>query len=189
MSLKHFGKIVLFLNIFMQPTAFSAKPLPSVFRQKEMVSVIWSASRLYMWGFRFKPYVATFICDPLLYALLCNCVRIYTEMIIESVTTTNYETRAYTVMVNNFSNINKTNTRLSSQYIKRKDDHDIWHWKFWYWISHTRFNNWIQSLINSSYICTFEVTAVNLIDIVKLELPFFVFRILEWAVITIYPFQ
>jgi hypothetical protein len=78
-----------------------------------------------MWGFRFKPYVATFICDPLLYALLCNCVRIYTEMIIESVTTTNYETRAYTVMVNNFSNINKTNTRLSSQYIKRKDDHDI----------------------------------------------------------------
>ena len=187
--MKHFDKIVLFLNTLCNPQHFLRSRFRLSSRQEKMISVIWSASRLYMRGFPFKPYVATFICDPLLYVLLCNCVRLYTEMIIESVTTTNYETRAYTVMVNNFSNINKTNTRLSSQNIKRNDDHDIWRWKFWYWISHTRFNNWIQSLINSSYICTLEVTAVNLIDIVKLELPFFVFRILEWAVITIYPFQ
>ena len=32
-------------------------------------------------------------------------------------------------MVNNSTNINKTNKHISSQIIKHKKNHDIWHWK------------------------------------------------------------
>jgi hypothetical protein len=37
-------------------------------------------------------------------------------------------------MVNNSTNINKTNNHLSPQIIEIKKDHDKWHWKSRFWL-------------------------------------------------------
>jgi len=40
-----------------------------------------------------------------------------------------------TVMVNNSTNVNKTDKHLSPQFTEHKEDHDVWRWKSRSWIT------------------------------------------------------
>ena len=66
---------------------------------------------------------------------------------LQSVVTLNYEKKI--LMVNNSTNINKTNNHLSPQIIEYKKDHDIWH-PSEIQTQNVTWLNWLNPLLNGS---------------------------------------
>ena len=88
-----------------------------------------------------------------------------------------------TVMVNNSTNVNKTDKHLSPQFTEHKKDHDVWRWKSRSWITistskrciYLQLWTFVGGFISSlRYLCLFAHNGVQHISCCLFVLFFFV---------------